>query len=122
MPWGAKDLLAEDSYRTTWGAKPFEDQRIDADATVVRITPEGGIVTRANTDLVISGINSGQNLAITGPAGSGKTWLACALGNQACRQGRQHEGRGRAQTDGAGEQIEVQREEGQAEVLAVGGH
>ncbi len=28
-----------------------------------------------------------QNLAITGPAGSGKTWLACALGHQACRQG-----------------------------------
>jgi DNA replication protein DnaC len=28
-----------------------------------------------------------QNLAITGPAGSGKTWLACALGHQACRLG-----------------------------------
>lgn len=28
-----------------------------------------------------------QNLAITGPTGTGKTWLACALGNQACRQG-----------------------------------
>jgi len=28
-----------------------------------------------------------QNLTITGPAGSGKTWLACALGHQACRQG-----------------------------------
>jgi DNA replication protein DnaC len=28
-----------------------------------------------------------QNLGITGPTGSGKTWLACALGNQACRQG-----------------------------------
>jgi DNA replication protein DnaC len=28
-----------------------------------------------------------QNLTITGPAGSGKTWLACALGNQACRLG-----------------------------------
>lgn len=28
-----------------------------------------------------------QNLAITGPTGSGKTWLACALGNQACRRG-----------------------------------
>ena len=28
-----------------------------------------------------------QNLAITGPAGSGKTWLACALGNQAYRLG-----------------------------------
>lgn len=29
-----------------------------------------------------------QNLCITGPTGAGKTWLACALGNQACRQGR----------------------------------
>ena len=28
-----------------------------------------------------------QNLLITGPTGCGKTWLACALGNQACRQG-----------------------------------
>jgi DNA replication protein DnaC len=28
-----------------------------------------------------------QNLVITGPTGTGKTWLACALGNQSCRQG-----------------------------------
>jgi DNA replication protein DnaC len=28
-----------------------------------------------------------QNLCLTGPTGSGKTWLACALGHQACRQG-----------------------------------
>nr|VFJ78674.1 MAG: DNA replication protein DnaC [Candidatus Kentron sp. FW] len=28
-----------------------------------------------------------QNLLITGPTGCGKTWIACALGNQACRQG-----------------------------------
>jgi len=28
------------------------------------------------------------NLCLTGPTGCGKTWLACALGNQACRQGR----------------------------------
>jgi len=32
-------------------------------------------------------IRQHQNLAITGPTGTGKTWLACALGNQACRQG-----------------------------------
>jgi len=27
------------------------------------------------------------NLCLTGPTGCGKTWIACALGNQACRQG-----------------------------------
>lgn len=28
-----------------------------------------------------------QNLHITGPTGTGKSWLACAFGNGACRQG-----------------------------------
>ena len=32
-------------------------------------------------------IGQALNLCITGPTGCGKTWLACALGNQACRQG-----------------------------------
>ncbi len=31
-------------------------------------------------------INAGQNLLVIGPTGIGKTWLACALGHQACRQ------------------------------------
>lgn len=32
-------------------------------------------------------ITKHQNLCITGPTGTGKTFLACALGNQACRDG-----------------------------------
>jgi len=32
-------------------------------------------------------IRSGQNLLVTGVTGCGKTWLGCALGNQACRFG-----------------------------------
>jgi DNA replication protein DnaC len=32
-------------------------------------------------------IRRSQNLLITGATGSGKTWLACALAQQACRQG-----------------------------------
>lgn len=32
-------------------------------------------------------IKRGFNLIITGPTGCGKTWISCALGNQACRLG-----------------------------------
>lgn len=32
-------------------------------------------------------ISRGFNLILTGPTGCGKTWIACALGNQACRHG-----------------------------------
>jgi DNA replication protein DnaC len=32
-------------------------------------------------------IRRGQNLLVTGPTGCGKTWIACALAHQACRQG-----------------------------------
>lgn len=32
-------------------------------------------------------VANGINLIITGPTGTGKTWLACAFGNQACRKG-----------------------------------
>lgn len=33
-------------------------------------------------------IDAHQNLLITGPCGVGKTWLACALGQKACRDGK----------------------------------
>jgi len=32
-------------------------------------------------------IRRSQNVLLTGATGAGKSWLACALGNQACRQG-----------------------------------
>jgi Asp-tRNA(Asn)/Glu-tRNA(Gln) amidotransferase A subunit family amidase len=44
IPWGAKDLFAAKGYRTTWGAKPFEDQVIDVDATVVESLDLAGAV------------------------------------------------------------------------------
>ena len=51
IPWGGKDLLAEDQYRTTWGAKPFEDQVIEEDATVDTRLEEAGAVLIAKTTL-----------------------------------------------------------------------
>jgi DNA replication protein DnaC len=33
-------------------------------------------------------IDNSQSLLITGPCGVGKTWLACALGHKACRDGK----------------------------------
>ena len=44
IPWGAKDLLATKGIRTTWGAMPYKDQIIDADATVVKRLEEAGAV------------------------------------------------------------------------------
>lgn len=32
-------------------------------------------------------VRRGANLHLVGPTGTGKSWLACALGNQACRRG-----------------------------------
>ena len=45
IPWGAKDLLATRGIRTTWGARPFENQVFDLDATVVqRLTAAGAVL------------------------------------------------------------------------------
>ena len=51
LPWGAKDLLAVQGYRTTWGAAGFESQTIDQDATVVKRLDEAGAVLVAKLTL-----------------------------------------------------------------------
>lgn len=51
IPWGAKDLLATRGYKTTWGAGPYRDQTIDADATVVRRLDDAGAILVAKLTL-----------------------------------------------------------------------
>jgi Asp-tRNA(Asn)/Glu-tRNA(Gln) amidotransferase A subunit family amidase len=51
IPWGAKDLLAVKSYRTTWGAMPYKDQSIDIDATVIERLEKAGAVLVAKLSL-----------------------------------------------------------------------
>jgi Asp-tRNA(Asn)/Glu-tRNA(Gln) amidotransferase A subunit family amidase len=51
IPWGAKDLLAVKGYKTTWGAGPYRDQVIDADAVVVQRLDAAGAVLVAKLTL-----------------------------------------------------------------------
>jgi Asp-tRNA(Asn)/Glu-tRNA(Gln) amidotransferase A subunit family amidase len=51
IPWGAKDLLAARGYKTTWGAGPYRDQVIDADAEVVRRLDAAGAILVAKLTL-----------------------------------------------------------------------
>jgi Asp-tRNA(Asn)/Glu-tRNA(Gln) amidotransferase A subunit family amidase len=51
IPWGAKDLLAVRGYKTTWGAGPYREQVIDADAAVVQRLDAAGAVLLAKLTL-----------------------------------------------------------------------
>lgn len=51
IPWGAKDLLATKGIRTTWGARPYEQQVFDEDATVVKRLEAAGAVLLAKLSM-----------------------------------------------------------------------
>ncbi len=51
IPYGAKDLLAVEGYKTTWGAMPYKDQTLDETAVVVQKLDEAGAVLIAKTTL-----------------------------------------------------------------------
>lgn len=51
IPYGAKDLLAVRGYKTTWGAEPYREQVIDADATVIQRLNDAGAVLVAKLTL-----------------------------------------------------------------------
>ena len=51
IPYGAKDLLSVEGYKTTWGATPYKDQMIDDNAAVVKRLEEAGAVLVAKLTL-----------------------------------------------------------------------
>lgn len=51
IPYGAKDLLAVKGYKTTWGARPYQDQVLDTDASVVKKLEDAGAVLVAKLTL-----------------------------------------------------------------------
>ena len=70
IPYAAKDLLAVKGYPTTWGAKPYEDQHFDYDATVIRNLDAAGAVLIAKAAMIelAGGLGySGPHASLTGP-------------------------------------------------------
>lgn len=51
IPWGAKDLFATRGIPTTWGARPYEHQVFDYDATVVERLRDAGAVLVAKLSM-----------------------------------------------------------------------
>jgi Asp-tRNA(Asn)/Glu-tRNA(Gln) amidotransferase A subunit family amidase len=51
IPYGAKDLLSVQGYKTTWGAMPYKDQSFEYDATVIKKLEEAGAVLCAKLTL-----------------------------------------------------------------------
>jgi Asp-tRNA(Asn)/Glu-tRNA(Gln) amidotransferase A subunit family amidase len=51
IPYGAKDLLAVQGYKTTWGAVPYKDQVIEENATVIQRLKNAGAVLAAKLSM-----------------------------------------------------------------------
>lgn len=51
IPYGAKDLLSVKGYKTTWGAMPYKDQKLEQTATVIKKLEEAGAVLVAKLTL-----------------------------------------------------------------------
>jgi hypothetical protein len=83
IPWGAKDLLAVRGHPTTWGAGPFRDQVIDADAEVVR--------------RLDAGRRGARGQAVVGRAGAGRRVVRARAHRRGGRGGRDPRRRAHAQ-------------------------
>lgn len=70
IPYGAKDLLGQRGFPTSWGAPPLSKQTFDEDATVVKRLRDAGAVLVGKLALVeiAGGMGYQQaNAALTGP-------------------------------------------------------
>lgn len=96
-----EDLPFDDRFSMIIDAEPFarENRRLNrlvsmakfkanAAAEDIDYRASRGLDKRKFTTLLTCDwIERSQHLIMTGPTGVGKTWLACALGNQAARRG-----------------------------------
>jgi DNA replication protein DnaC len=81
------EALDKDNNRTNSRLKSA-NLRLDACIENLKVKASRGLDRSTITALAsCDWLREKRNLAITGATGAGKTYLACALGHQACRQG-----------------------------------
>ncbi|HEY6330190.1 MAG TPA: amidase family protein, partial [Blastocatellia bacterium] len=71
IPYAAKDLLAVREYPTSWGARPYAEQKFDYDATVIKKLEEAGAVLIGKAAMIELAGGMGYRFgsaSITGPA------------------------------------------------------
>jgi DNA replication protein DnaC len=82
-----REILHRENRRL---ARLLKDARLRVNACIEDVDyrhPRGLERSKMASLAQLAWVREGHNLCLTGPTGSGKTWLACALGNQACRHG-----------------------------------
>ena len=71
IPYAAKDLLAVKGYPTTWGARPYANQKFDYDATVIKKLRAAGAVLIGKAAMIELAGGMGYRFAsasVSGPA------------------------------------------------------
>ena len=88
---GSRSIVNQPAQHTEFLTVPLREARLKvAQACVEDVSYKTGRgLDKSQIASLADGawIERGQNLLMTGPTGSGKTWIACALAHQACRQG-----------------------------------
>jgi aspartyl-tRNA(Asn)/glutamyl-tRNA(Gln) amidotransferase subunit A len=72
IPYAAKDLLAVKGYATTWGARPYINQRFDYDATVIRKLEAAGAVLIGKAAMIELAGGMGYRYASASASGPAK--------------------------------------------------
>src|SRR5579864_5581883 len=72
IPYAAKDLLAVKGYPTTWGARPYVDQRFDYDATIIRKLESAGAVLLGKAAMIELAGGLGYRYASASASGPAK--------------------------------------------------
>lgn len=72
VPYAAKDLLAVKDYPTTWGARPYKNQRFDYNATVIKKLDEAGAVLIGKAAMIELAGGLGYRYASASATGAAK--------------------------------------------------